>query len=852
MLLGALLAASAAIVLVLCVALRTTRLALAKEEQQHAQKWEQLNLALDGADEALWDWNISQNRTYYSERWSRMLGFTPDEVGESVDIWEQLVHPSDLVQAMDRLRVHMDGHCQGYEAEFRMQAKDGGWRWIRARGRVVARSEDGFPLRVAGTHLDITPYKLAEQALHREQVLLRTLIDSLPDLIYVKDTEGRFVVINEALRKTLRVNTQEEAFGKTDFDFFPHGMAAQFRADEVKVLQGEPLVGHEEQVQNAEGHPAWLLTTKASIRDAEGKVVGLVGLSRDISELRRAREAVEASARLKSEFLANMSHEIRTPLNGLMGMTQLALDTDLTAEQRGLLETAYRSANSLLNLLNALLDFSRMEAGNLSLECVEFRLDEVMHDAFLPLADAARQKGLDLNYTAAPDMPVSFLGDPRRLMQVVTNLIDNAIKFTGHGKVSVSSRVLAGDLLEISVTDTGIGIPLAKQQGIFDVFTQADGSTTRRYEGTGLGLSICSRLVSLMKGVISVDSIPGKGSTFRFTASLAAVRTPAAGSPDSVARMAALRGRHALIVDDNETNRHITGSLATSLGMRTQLSAGGHHAVTQVREAVIRDDPFDILLLDVQMPGMDGFDLAAEIRALFKAEELVIMMLSSVEVADDVARCRELGIHRYLTKPISKAELGRALAGALANRPEIAKPATAQLRALASSLLLLSSPVAPLPPTITPARMRDIRPLRVLVVEDNAVNQKFVTRVVAKLGHHVTLAVDGEEALHSVRNARFDIVLMDIQMPRMDGLTATRSIRQFEMESHLPAVPIIALTALAMGGDREKCLEAGMNDCLCKPFHVADLEQILRRYGSGRSVCNTGPDASDRPSPADL
>jgi two-component system sensor histidine kinase/response regulator len=822
--------AAGAMVVVLLVKLRGMSAALADARQRLAHDLKRLDLALAGADEALWDWNVAQNRTYYSERWARMLGFSPDEIGESVDVWDRLVHPSDLVAAREKLRAHMEGQCESYQAEFRMKTKDGGWRWIRARGKVVARAADGSPLRVAGTHLDITANKQSEEALAREQNRLRTLIDNLPDLIYVKDLESRFLVINHAQAKVLRVTNPAEALGKTDFDFFPQNMAARFRADELKVLEtGEPLVGWEEQALDANGNLTWLLTTKAPIRDADGKVVGLVGMGRDIMELRRAREAVEASARLKSQFLANVSHEIRTPMNGVTGMIQLALDTDLTSEQRLFLETAHHSARSLLILLNDILDFSKIEAGKLTLEAVEFRLEETMLDALRTLAVAAHRKGLDLNYSAASDVPGTLVGDPHRLKQVVMNLVGNAIKFTGTGEVTVSAGLLEvlpdGVLLEVAVKDTGIGIPPEKQKGIFEAFTQADGSTTRKYGGTGLGLSICSRLVSLMNGEISVAGAPGRGSTFRFTARLSAAADH--GPPSPHPELATLRGRRVLIVDDNATNRRIVGSFTQAIGMRTQLCENAEAALKEVRDAAIRHNPFDILLLDVPLPETGGLDLVREIRSHMRPGQLAIMMLSSVEVSDCVARCRELGIHRYLTKPIGKAELERALFDALNHLPEISPPPPTQLRALQCSLQSFSSPGPQRPGNDAPEHTRR---LRVLVAEDNPVNQKVETLVISRLGHSVTLASDGLEALNAVRSSRFDVVFMDVQMPVMDGLQAARSIRQFEVAAQLPAVPIIALTALAMNGDREKCLDAGMNDCLSKPFHIADLERLLKRY----------------------
>jgi PAS domain S-box-containing protein len=780
----------------------------------------------------------------------------------------------------------------------------------------------------------------AEEAVFQERYLLHTLMDNVPDLIYFKDAEGRFIRGNKALARRFGLNDPADAVGKTDFDFFTEEHARQAWDDERAVMESEqPVVGKEEKETWGGGHVTWVSTTKMPFRDKDGRVVGTFGISRDITmtkraeealrqgeerfrslieatvaivwntpasgkfeteqpgwsaftgqtfdqlkdwgwldavhpddrshtarvwsaavqarcvyqvehrllrhdgeyrhmlvravpilargggirewigvhtdidaekqaeaAMREAKEAAEAATRTKSEFLANMSHEIRTPLNGIIGMAELALDTELTPEQREYLGMVKLSADHLLNVINDILDFSKIEAGKLDLDLVDFDLRDTLDDTMATLAMRAHKKGLELADHIAADVPYALAGDPHRLCQVIVNLIGNAIKFTERGevvlRVDVRSRTEDEICLHFAISDTGIGITADQQQKLFKAFSQADTSTTRRYGGTGLGLAISARLVEMMGGEIWLESQVGCGSMFHFSARFGPARCPVARPAQ--AELAQMHGLPVLVVDDNATNRRILLEMLTNWGMRPTVVEGGREALAALEQARRTGSPFTLVLLDAMMPEMDGFTLAERIRKDPEPMGSTLMMLSSANRREDAARCRELGVSTYLTKPIRQSTLLDAIMTSLGASASVEDRAATGAKCPA------------------PARGR----LRLLLAEDNAVNQRLAVSLLEKRGHQVVVVGNGREALATLDRQPFDAVLMDVQMPEMDGFEATAVIRAREADTGAHT-PIIAMTAHALKGDRERCREAGMDAYVSKPLRPQELFEVL-------------------------
>ncbi len=696
---------------------------------------------------------------------------------------------------------------------------------------VVRKHRSGFPVdvEVYGVpfvvdgvlrgqfvlYQDISERLMAQKALRESEEMFRTLSAVAPVGIVLLDEEGKFTYINEHYLRMTGLREEEALRNEWERIVHPDDLHDLKRARNQAIANRADSYGMSYRYLRPDGTIVWVDTVSRAFRQKEGGKRGYVVAIQDVTErhqaeerLRNAKEAAETANKAKSEFLANMSHEIRTPMNGILGMTELALDTELEPEQREYLSMVRSSAEALLGIINDILDFSKIEAGKMELEETTFSLEDCIEEALGPLGVRAMKKGLDLTWSTEGKIPEALRGDSTRLRQILINLVGNAIKFTKEGEVAVwASRVPSNDnrvKIRFVVSDTGIGIPPEKHSQIFEAFSQADTSTTREFGGTGLGLSISARLVRLMGGEMGLDSTPAKGSKFHFTVAF----DEAKADTRVLRQFAELKDKPVLVVDDNEVNRHLLQKLLGLWGMKPYLADGAVAGIAEYERSAKAGKPYPLVLLDVNMPVMDGYQVAAKLRELAPAEKTAIVILSSSFISHTEPGLEALKIGRKLNKPIRRAELHNAIAELMD------KPADKTLEQ---------------PKEATQAQ----RSLRLLLVEDNLVNQKLATRLLEKLGHEVKLAVNGKEAVEVCSAEKFDLILMDIQMPVMGGMEATAKIREHEQQTG-NRTPILAMTAHAMKGDQEKCLEGGMDGYISKPIRVDLLRSEIVRLTEER------------------
>jgi PAS domain S-box-containing protein len=789
---------------------------LEERTEKLRQSEEYSRLILQSVAEGIFGTDAQGRCTFVNEAAQKMLGFTPDEIlGQFV---HDLIHHSNPDGT-----PHLQQECPIYLAytvgitTFRRDEvfwrKDGSY-FDTSYTSVPKRKGDEIIGSVV-VFRDITLRKIAEDALQESEYRLQKILATSNEGFWWVNNDAVTLAVNDAMSIILG-RPQEDVLGRTVFEFLDAENLPIMKEQLKRRARGENSV-YEIALSRPDGSKAPCLFHATPFYDKHGIKTGSFAMVTDIIHLKRmeaelieARNKAESATRAKGDFLANMSHEIRTPMNAILGMTHLALKTDLTPKQRDYLNKIQFSANSLLGIINDILDFSKIEAGKLNMESIVFNLDTVLDNlATLMTVKTLEKEGIEVLFSTDADIPRSLVGDPLRLSQVLINLANNALKFTDHGEIVVFSELVAQETnraeIKFGVRDTGIGMTDEQMLQLFAPFTQADSSITRKYGGTGLGLTICHRLVEMMGGRIWVESTPGIGSTFFFTAVFGIDLKENRGChlPPTD-----LRGIKALVVDDNPTSREIFQKMLESFSFKVTLAASGEEGLQEMEKS-IGDRPYDIVVMDWKMPGMDGFDAAKRIKHDSRLTKIPAIVLVSAYGREEIMwRAEAAGLDAFLIKPISPSVMFDTILHVLSKdtsrefKPPERKEQTANI-------------------------LKSLAGARVLIVEDNELNQQVATEILSNVGVVTSLAGNGQEALDAVQANRYDAVLMDVQMPVMDGYTATRIIRR---DMRLTDLPIIAMTAHAMAGDQEKSVAAGMNDHITKPIDPTQLYAVLSRW----------------------
>lgn len=780
---------------------------------------ERFDLAVEGANAGIWDWDIRNNNMYWSPRFLTILGINDSTFKASFDDFKRRLHPDDVDNVVNAVNNHLK--CKApYEVEYRLKGDHGKYVWLNARGQALW-DDNGIAYRMAGSVYDIDSKKQSELQLIESETKFKAIFNQTYQFIGMLDLDGNLIDANRSSLKAAGIKFEDVAnkpFWETPWWTHSKQLQKELKDAVKRAGQGEFIkmnVTH----PTGDGHIIYVDFSLKPAFDSQGNVAYLIPEGRDVTELKKIEEKlIQAKVRAedanlaKSQFLANMSHEIRTPMNGVLGMIELLKDGNLSDEQLEYLDIIDKSGQALMRVINDILDLSKIEAGKLDISPTEFKINDFIHEIIHPLSIQTSEKNIATTYHLDSAIPDTIVADRERLKQVLINLTNNALKFTESGEIGISTKLVSNKdnklTLEFCVSDTGIGISETEQQRLFKPFSQADNTTTRKYGGTGLGLTIVEQLVSLMGGQVWLNSQLGEGASFYFTIE-AAIGSQVDKSSNTI-KITDLKGMPVLIVDDVAVNQKIMSTMTTQWGMVATCAGGGQTALSKLEKALDEKSPYKIILLDILMPELDGFDVAERIRSIPELESTKIIMVTSHGEQINPDKISRLGIDGYLLKPLNGSQLFNAIQNALV------LDYTQEEKSIIK---------------VIPSKKKDIR---VLLVEDNLTNQAVAKIGLQKAGiNHITVAKNGLEALQKFNQNAYDIILMDVHMPIMDGIQATKAIRDRESKSN--RIPIIAVTANALKGERELYLNEGMDDYLTKPFRPQQLLSIVNKF------CNKNP-----------